>query len=88
MSTAEGHGIATTIDDIMQIYEAAEIPAPRIIYIERDYCGISPLHMMLSARDQTFLEWHLMRYISTEFTTDSLQLYGQYMDNLSNCIFE
>jgi hypothetical protein len=91
LTAAEGSGLATLIDGIIQRYKMVHVQPLVIVYTDRDCCGGSQLSRMLSAWDTTVLWldiWHFMRRISTGLTTDSHQLYGSIMDSLSNCIFE
>ena len=43
LTTSEGHGLADMILGLCNRYHAAGVPAPRLLYVDRDCCGSSCL---------------------------------------------
>lgn len=59
LTTSEGHGMANMITGLCCRYHAASVPAPRLLYVDRDCCGSSCLAKYFS---WPFL---LVRYIQS-----------------------
>lgn len=91
LTSGEGHGLASMISGIVNRYRSAQIPPPKLLYVDRDCCANNQLPRMFSAWPGLFIRldvWHFMRSIASGCTTDSHQMYGFFMGRLSRCIFE
>ena len=81
-------------DGLMKRFRDASEPEPLVIYTDRDCCsmhGSSKLGELFG--DWTNLKirldiWHFMRRISLCITSELHPLYGTFMGQLSDCIFE
>ena len=76
---------------IIRRYEVAGIPPPVLLYTDRDCCGEKKVSSLLTTWQELNVRldlWHFMRRFAAGCTTDLHQLYGTFMDRLSQCIFE
>ncbi|XP_062340201.1 uncharacterized protein LOC134038681 [Osmerus eperlanus] len=79
---------------LQERYRLAGVPPPQLIYVDRDCCssfGGSKTAALFANWDRLVVRldiWHLMRRFAAGVTTESHQLYGPFMRQLSSCIFE
>ncbi|XP_064175899.1 uncharacterized protein LOC135246335 [Anguilla rostrata] len=79
---------------LMQQYRVAGVAPPQLIYVDRDCCstfGGSKTAAVFHEWDKLVVRldvWHLMRRFAAGVTTESHQLYGTFMRQLSASFFE
>ena len=88
LTAAEGHGLDRMANGLVARYQAAGVPPPQLLYVNRDCC---------STKSHLFTDWpamqvrldilHFMRRFSAGCLTDSHQLYPFFLRQLSGCIF-
>ena len=94
MTAAEGGGLTRMADELMARYEAADQPAPTVIYVDRDCCSLyggSKVSEMFSRWPDVTVRldiWHFMRRFAAAVTTENHALYPTFMARLSACVFE
>ena len=90
LTAAEGYGLAKMARGIMDRYKLAKKDPPKILYIDRECCSPATRRLFSDWKDMEIrLDiWHFMRRIASCVTTESHQLYGDFMKRLSGCIFE
>ncbi|XP_038834473.1 uncharacterized protein LOC120032441 [Salvelinus namaycush] len=94
LTAAEGEGLLPMAAGLMERYRLAGVAPPQLMYVDRDCCssfGGSKTAAMYNEWDQLVVRldiWHLMRRFAAGVTTESHQLYGPFMRQLSACIFE
>ncbi|KAJ7983613.1 hypothetical protein DPEC_G00375190 [Dallia pectoralis] len=94
LTCAEGEGLLPMAAGLIERYRLAGVPPPQLMYVDRDCCssfGGSKTAAMFSAWDKLVVRldiWHLMRRFAAGVSTESHQLYGVFMKQLSSCIFE
>nr|XP_046166284.1 uncharacterized protein LOC124002687 isoform X4 [Oncorhynchus gorbuscha] len=94
LTAGEGEGLLPMAAGLMERYRLAGVAPPKLMYVDRDCCsslGGSKTAAMYNDWDQLVVRldiWHLMRRFASGVTTESHQLYGPFMRQLSTCIFE
>ncbi|XP_064815580.1 uncharacterized protein LOC135531470 [Oncorhynchus masou masou] len=94
LTAAEGEGLLPMAAGLMERYRLAGVAPPQLMYVDRDCCssfGGSKTAAMFNDWDQLVVRldiWHLMGRFASGVTTESHQLYGPFMRQLSACIFE
>ena len=79
---------------LMESYDRAGQQQPQLVYTDRDCCsqhGPSKYQLLFFRWDglQVRLDvWHFMRRLAGGCTSEAHPLYGTFMAQLSNCIFE
>ena len=66
LTTSETHGLANMKKGLCRRYHVANVPAPGLLYVNRDCCGSSCLAKYFS------WSFHLVRYIQTPFSIEFL----------------
>ena len=92
LTASEGVGLAPMANGLMKRYSTAGVPPPQVLYVDRDCCAGSIVRTKdLFSRWEDLLVrldiWHFMRRFSICCTTESHQLYGEFMSRMSQCIF-
>ena len=90
LTCSEGAGLSEMAEGLMTRYEAGGIQPPVLLYVDRDCCG-NKMAKMFYKWTSTILRldvWHFMRRLACCCTTESHQLYGTFMTQLSACIFK
>eukprot|EP00063_Salmo_salar_P065245 XP_014040080.1 PREDICTED: uncharacterized protein LOC106593263 [Salmo salar] len=94
LTAGESEGLLPMAAGLMERYRLAGVAPPQLMYVDRDCCssfGGSKTAAMYNEWDQLVVRldiWHLMRRFASGVTTESHQLYGPFMRQLSACIFE
>lgn len=94
LTAGEGDGLLPMAAGLMERYRLAGVAPPQLMYVDRDCCssfGGSKTAAMFNEWDRLVVRldiWHLMRRFASGVTTESHQLYGPFMRQLSVCIFE
>ncbi|XP_041836778.1 uncharacterized protein LOC121636980 [Melanotaenia boesemani] len=95
LTCSEGsEGLSRMAAGLMRRYRLAGVPAPQLIYVDRDCCnrnGVSKTAALFQEWGQLVVRldiWHLMRRFASGVTTESHGLYPIFMKQLSHCIFE
>nr|XP_054600042.1 uncharacterized protein LOC107372644 [Nothobranchius furzeri] len=95
LTCCEGsEGLSKMAAGLMRRYRLAEVPAPQLIYVDRDCCkqdGVSKTAALFPEWERLIVRldiWHLMRRFASGVTTESHELYPTFMRQLSYCIFE
>ena len=91
LTDREGKGLADMVQNLIRRYENASVPAPVLIYTDRDCCPNSSLRKLFTAWPDTMFRldiWHFMRRFTVGCTTDAHHLYQTFLGRLSQCIFE
>ena len=91
LTDKEGQGLADMVEGLIRRYKDANVPAPVLLYTDRDCCPNSGLRKMFRAWPDTMFRldiWHFMRRFTVGCTTDAHQLYQTFLSRLSQCIFE
>ncbi|XP_014038307.1 uncharacterized protein [Salmo salar] len=94
LTAGEGDGLLPMVAGLMERYRLAGVAPPQLMYVDRDCCssfGGSKTAAMYNEWDQLVVRldiWHLMRRFASGVTTESHQLYGPFMRQLSVCILE
>eukprot|EP00063_Salmo_salar_P063561 XP_014038396.1 PREDICTED: uncharacterized protein LOC106591699 [Salmo salar] len=94
LTAGEGDGLLPMAAGLMERYRLAGVAPPQLIYVDRDCCSSfsgSKTAAMFNEWDQLVVRldiWHLMWRFASGVTTESHQLYGPFMRQLSVCIFE
>lgn len=94
LTAAEGDGLLPMAAGLMQRYRDAGVAPPELLYVDRDCCssiGTPKSAALFHEWDKLVVKldvWHLMRRFAVGVTTESHQLYGTFMRQLSGCIFE
>ncbi|XP_013861718.1 uncharacterized protein LOC106516080 [Austrofundulus limnaeus] len=87
-------GLSAMAAGLMRQYRDAEVPPPKILYVDRDCCnrdGVSKTAVLFHEWGNLVVRldiWHLMRCFSAGVTCESHELYPTFMRQLSHCIFE
>ncbi|KAK3759937.1 hypothetical protein RRG08_062160 [Elysia crispata] len=92
LTASEGRGLQEMARGLVSRYQAAGVPPPQLLYVDRDCCG--KFHMWakdLFPQWENLLVrldiWHFMRRLASCVTTESHPLYGTFMSRLSVTIF-
>nr|XP_054591764.1 uncharacterized protein LOC129156180 [Nothobranchius furzeri] len=95
LTCCEGsEGLSKMAAGLMRRYRLAEVPAPQLIYVDRDCCrqdGVSKTAALFPEWERLIVRldiWHLMHRFASGVTTESHELYPTFMRQLSYCIFE
>lgn len=94
LTAGEGEGLLPMAAGLMERYRLAGVAPPQLMYVDRDCCssfGGSKTAAMFNEWDRLVVRldiWHLMWRFASGVTTESHQLYGPFMRQLSVCIFE
>ncbi|XP_068424141.1 uncharacterized protein [Clinocottus analis] len=95
LTCSEGAGgLSRMAAGIMRRYRLAGVPAPQLMYVDRDCCnrdGASKTAALFQEWEQLVVRldiWHLMRRFASGVTTETHELYATFMGQLSHCIFE
>ncbi|KAL0966864.1 hypothetical protein UPYG_G00301130 [Umbra pygmaea] len=94
LTAGEGEGLLPMAAGLMERYRLAGVPPPQLMYVDRDCCsslGGSKTAAMFAEWAELVVRldiWHLIRRFAAAVITESHQLYGAYMRQLSSCIFE
>ncbi|XP_038842219.1 uncharacterized protein LOC120041349 [Salvelinus namaycush] len=94
LTAGEGEGLFPMAAGLMGRYRLAGVAPPQLMYVDRDCCssfGGSKTAAMYNEWGQLVVRldiWHLMRRFASGVTTESHQLYGPFMRQLSACVFE
>ncbi|XP_041854829.1 uncharacterized protein LOC121648648 [Melanotaenia boesemani] len=95
LTCSEGSGgLSRMAAGLMRRYRLAGVPAPQLIYVDRDCCnrnGVSKTAALFPEWGQLVVRldiWHLMRRFASGVTTESHELYPIFMRQLSHCVFE
>ena len=76
---------------IIRCQEMAGTPPSVLLYTDCDCCGEKKVSSLFTAWQELHVcldAWHFMRRFAAGCTTDSHPLYGTFMAQLSQCIFE
>ena len=92
LTASEGRGLKEMARGLVSRYQAAGVPPPQLLYVDRDCCG--KFHMWakdLFPQWENLLVrldiWHFMRRLASCVTTESYPLYGTFISRLSATIF-
>lgn len=94
LTAGEGKGLLRMAAGLMEWYRLADVPPPELMYVDRDCCssvGGSKTAAMFPEWAQMVVRldiWHLMRRFAAGVVSESHQLYGAFMRQLSSSIFE
>lgn len=92
LTCAEGNGLAHMAAGLMKRYTDAEVCPPEVLYVDRGCCGSEHTHLRKLFKEWPNLiirldVWHCMRRFARGCTTESHQLYAEFMARLSQCFF-
>ena len=92
LTASEGVGLAPMANGLMKRYATAGVPPPEDLYVDRDCCAgsIAKTKDLFSHWQDLVVRldiWHFMRRFSICCSTESHQLYGEFMSRMSQCIF-
>jgi hypothetical protein len=92
LTASEGVGLAPMANGLMKCYSTADVPSPEVLYVDRDCCAGSIVRTKdpFSRWEDLLVRldiWHFMSRFSICCTTESHQLYGEFMSRMSQCIF-
>ena len=91
LTVSEGAALTKMIQGIVDRYKNANVPPPKVLYVDRDCCG-EHSHLRIQFKDWPDLIirldiWHFMRRIARGVVTEQHPLYAEFMSRLSACIF-
>ena len=93
-SSESNESLQDMADGIQKRYRDARVKPPKILYTDRDCCSLGEksrfqrLFLSWSELKVILDIWHFMRRIASGCMSESHPLYGPFMSQLSNCIFE
>ena len=92
LTASEGVGLSPMANGLMKRYSTVGLPPPEVLYVDRDCCagGIVRTKDLFSHWEDLLVRldiWHFMRCFSICCTTESHQLYGEFMSRMCQCIF-
>ena len=90
---ADGDGLHKMIKGIVERYNIYNQPQPKVIYVDRDCCSksgkVKVSEQFAPWTTPIRLEiWYFQWRIGAGVITDSHVLYGTFMQQLTDCIFE
>ncbi|XP_056120618.1 uncharacterized protein LOC130097702 [Rhinichthys klamathensis goyatoka] len=94
LTAGEGEGLLRMAAGLVERYRLAGVPPPVLMYVDRDCCssvGGSKTAAMFPQWAQMVVRldiWHLMRRFAAGVVSESHQLYGAFIRQLSSSIFE
>jgi hypothetical protein len=90
LTDSEGEGLDDMAEGLMVRYERSNTPPPRVLYVDRDCCATRSKQQFHKFPDMVVrLDiWHYMRRISVACCSESHALYGTFMLQLSDAIFQ
>ncbi|XP_055362612.1 uncharacterized protein LOC114850111 [Betta splendens] len=93
LTAAKGDGLLPLAAGLMRRYREAQVAPPAVLYVDRDCCSLAGRKhaaAMFSEWDRLVVRldvWHLMQRFARGVTTESHQLYPQFMARLSYAIY-
>ena len=86
----EGDGLDDMAEGLMQRYISANIPPPKVLYVDRDCCSTRSKQQFYRFPEILVrLDiWHFMRRLAVACCSESHALYCTFMLHLSGTIFE
>ncbi len=90
VTDSEGDGLGDMIAGLMKRYKDAEVPPPKVLYVDRDCCSYKLKNKFNDWGEMAIrLDiWHFMRRFAAGCVSESHALYPTFMSRLSGCIFE
>lgn len=92
LTSAEGCGLIEMASGLMKRYADAGVSPPKVLYVDRGCCGreYTSLRKLFKQWPEMLIRldiWHCMKRFSQGCTTESHQLYAEFMGRLSKCFF-
>ena len=92
LTASEGVGLGPMADGLTKRYATAGVPPPEVLYVNRDCCAgsIAKTKQLFSHCQDLVVclnVWHITRRFPICCSTESHQLYGEFMRRMSQCIF-